>query len=209
MRIVAIVLVAAGCNATGVQGSGKAAHDVRQVPAFDAITVGGALDVEVAVGSAQQLAIDGDDNLVPLVHAEVTGHTLKLWTERSYHAKTPLIAHVAMASFAGLDLSGAGRVRVQNISGGDVALTVSGAGNLIAAGSAHDATIELSGAGAIDADALHLERATVKLGGAGNVDVYASQALTAQISGTGHIRYDGHPAQIDKQISGVGLLEAR
>ncbi|HEY1811814.1 MAG TPA: head GIN domain-containing protein [Kofleriaceae bacterium] len=209
MRIVAIVLVAVGCNATGVQGSGKAAHDVRQVPPFDAITVGGALDVEVDVGSAQQVTIDGDDNLVPLVHSEVSGHILKLWTERSFHAKVPVIAHIAMPSFAGIDLSGAGHVRVQNISGGALALTVSGAGKLTAAGSAHDATIELSGAGAIDAEALHLDRATVKLGGAGNVDVFASQALSAEISGTGHIRCDGHPAQIDKKVSGVGSLEVR
>jgi Putative auto-transporter adhesin, head GIN domain len=209
VRTVAFFVIAAGCNVTGVQGSGKAAHEARQVAAFDAIDVRGALDVEITAGSAQQIAIDGDDNLVPLVHTEVSGHILTIRTERSYHAKVPLIAHVAMPSFTGLDLSGAGNVRVEHIAGGDVALTVSGAGKLTAAGSAHELDVDLSGAGSIDAEALHVEHALVKLGGTGDVDVNASNALSVRISGAGHVRYDGHPAQLYKQISGVGSLEPR
>jgi len=209
MRRIALVLIFSACHMPGVQGSGKPAHDVRHVGSFDSIDVGGALDADITVGSAQDVTVDGDDNVVPLVRTELEGHVLRLRTKGSYHPQLPLIVHVTVPSLSGIAVSGAGHVRAQGIQGGDLALSVGGAGDVTAAGSAHQVTVDLSGAGSIDASALHAERATVKVGGAGSVDVYATQSLSATIAGAGHVRYDGHPAQIDKQISGVGSLEAR
>jgi hypothetical protein len=210
VRQLALWILVAGCNRViGVQGSGTAAHDTRRIAGFDSIDVRGAVDAEIVVGSGHAVSIDGDDNIVPLVKTTTEGSILTIQTEGSFHTHVPLIVHVELPSFNGLVLSGAGHVRVQNVQGGVVVLDVSGDGKITAAGSAHEAQVDLSGAGSIDASALHLERAVVDVTGAGDIDVYASQAVSATISGAGHIRYAGNPPQVDKKVSGVGAVEAR
>jgi len=64
-----------------VEGDGVATRDVRQVAALTGLDVGGSMIVEVRVGAAPSLVVEGDSNLVHLVQTETRGSTLRIGTE--------------------------------------------------------------------------------------------------------------------------------
>ena len=73
--VVALIGVA-GCNWIGVQGSGHARAEVRNTPAFSAVSVDGSIDADIAIGPGSRVELTGDDNIVPLITTEVHGDRL-------------------------------------------------------------------------------------------------------------------------------------
>ena len=204
----ALLIVLGGCTLSGVKGSGTPGHSVRQVTAFDEIEVSGTLDADITPGPLH-VEVSGDDNLVPLVETEVHGHTLVLRQTKSMRPQLALRVAIQAPSFRRVEASGAGTATLHQVAGDDLRLDLSGAGNLVADGSVHQLTVDVSGAGTINAKALTAERVEARISGAGTADVFASQSLSAHVSGAGTIHYAGHPPQVTKDISGAGSIEPR
>ncbi len=113
-----------------------------------------------------------------------------------------------------MTLAGAGESNVEGLVGADVAVTTSGAGNHALTGiDCKSLTLELTGAGNtslqgkadrldahirgagnIDAARLQAGDVKVKVSGAGHATVWATENLTAELTGAGGIHYKARPA---------------
>jgi hypothetical protein len=199
-----VLVLLAGCSFAGVQGSGAAKTEVRQVAAFSAIELAGSFDVEVSIGPLR-LELSGDDNLLPLIASDVTGDKLVLRSTQSMRRSLPLLAKISVPRLTWVKVSGSGGVTLHGITADALTIGVSGSGNVRGDGTAHQLSAEVTGSGDLELATLAVERATVTLSGSGNVEVDATNTLDVRLSGSGSVKYHGNP-QVTKSISGSGGL---
>lgn len=193
----------------GVRGSGNAASEKRELTGFKSVDVSGALQVEIAAGKDFSVEIDADDNLLPLVKTEVSGSTLKLWTEGRISPKSPMRIRISAPDIDGLETSGASKIAIGGVKNSALAINSSGASKIEVEGSTGTVTVDVSGASSIDASNLTAENATVDASGASKVSVNASNEVKADASGASKISYSGSPKNLVKKTSGASKVEQR
>jgi hypothetical protein len=216
----------------GARGSGRLTTERREVHGIERVNFAGVGDLIVELGPAESLTVEAEDNVLPIIRTEVHDGTLRirmdpeaLW--RWPQPTLPIRFELMVERLAGLELSGAGNISAPSLiadqldlglSGtGDVRLNdlqarslrnrLSGAGNLTVSGAVSEQETVISGAGSFHGAQLESARATVQVSGAGNAEVWATEDLSAGISGVGSIKYAGHP-QLHPAISGLGKIEA-
>lgn len=178
-------------------GSGK------ELKPFTKVHSRGAFDVEIRQGTESKVDVEGDENIVKLVHFNVDGDTLEVKTEGNYTTSTRLVVKITMPKVEGFDLSGSGNADLAAIQTDDLDLDLSGSGNIKVSGSAKKLSAEVSGSGAIDTIALQVENAETDISGSGSIKVNASRNLEVDIAGSGEVKYKGNPS-LKKSISGSG-----
>jgi hypothetical protein len=207
MKILAIVVLA-GCSWTGVPGSGNAKTEVRNAPAFSAVSVGGAIDADITVGPEARVEITGDDNIVPLITTDVRGDRLEISSRKNFRTSVHLVAKITLPRLTGIGLTGSGDVTAHGVQSDHLGVTLTGSGTVRADGTAHEAEVELLGSGTIKLDQLAAERASVSVSGSGDVAIAASKSLDVSITGSGDVTYRGDP-ELKKRITGSGSVSKR
>src|ERR1051325_10590775 len=125
MRILALVVLA-GCSWTGVPGSGNARTETRNVPAFSAVNVAGAIDADIAIGPETRVEITGDDNIVPLITSDVHGDRLEIGTRKNFRTSVHLIARITVPRLTGIGLTGSGDIAAHGVQSDHLGVTLSG-----------------------------------------------------------------------------------
>ncbi len=210
-----------------VKGSGNVKTEVRQVSGFSAVKLSGIGSLEIAQTGTEGLSISAEDNLLPLINANVQGGVLDIHIQPNTNLQPtqPIIYLLSVKDLTAISLSGAGSVTTQqfkttaltvDLSGaGDVNLTglqlggltskLSGAGNLLVGGTTTSQDVTSSGVGSYKADQLASTTAKVSLSGVGNATVRVANALDVTISGVGSITYYGNPT-VTQHITGIGKV---
>lgn len=227
-----LTLVVVACGASGcvhilvdcVHGSGSVARDERSVSTFRRVVIKGATDVVLVQGSAQQVVVEAEDNLLPLVRTAVEDGNLVIDTRKCIENTRPVVVHVTAPELAGLTISGSGDVtgpgRIDakefdlRISGsGDVRLwlvasdirtQISGSGDVVLRGSARNFDATISGSGDINAADLATVRAGVRISGSGDCRLDVAEQLDVSISGSGDVGYKGPVRDVRASVSGSG-----
>lgn len=207
MKIHALVVLA-GCSWTGVPGSGNARSEVRNVPAFSAVDIAGAIDAEITVGPESHVEITGDDNIVPLITSDVRGDQLEIGTRKNVRPSVHLFARITVPRLTGVGLTGSGDIAAHGVQADHLRVILAGSGTIRADGTTHEAEIDVAGSGTVALDQLAAERASVSVSGSGDVSVAASKALDVSISGSGDVTYRGDP-ELRKRITGSGSVTKR
>jgi len=70
----------------------------------------------------------------------------------------------------------------------------------------NSAEMNLGGSGKINGEQLKASSVKVTVDGSGEANVYASEQLDADLSGSGSIRYSGNPAKIYQKDNGSGSI---
>lgn len=218
LRLTLLVLLGLALSACGtvslglgeLRGSGNVTTETRQVGAFTAIDVSGVGEVVITQGDVDSLTVKTDDNLQAIVLGEVRGDTLYLGIDanQGFSDATRVTFTVTVKKLTALSFSGAGTLSVRGLSGEQLTVNHSGAGQVTVDGTVMEQRVALSGAGNYDGAALVSERATIDLSGFGSVVVNASERLDATISGAGSIAYLGSP-ELHEQVSGLGSIRQR
>jgi hypothetical protein len=213
-----------------VVGSGNIVRETRDVRDFDEINLGGSGEVHITQTGEESLAIEADDNVLPVLTTEVHGRRLELGTRRGININLHRSPHyyITVKSLRGLIISGSGKLDVTalttdtlaiSISGsGKVDVTalaaealdvsISGSGSIALAGQAARLNLHISGAGSYDAPDLASGTARVHISGSGSANLTVADTLDLGISGSGSVRYGGQPT-ITKSISGSGSIRRR
>lgn len=89
------------------------------------------------------------------------------------------------------------------------AVEINGASELTLTGECADSTIVTNGASQINALDFITENTSVSLRGASNAEVYVTGTLDAEINGLGAITYAGSPANINREVEGLGTIQAK
>lgn len=210
-----------------VNGKGEVVPQTRNVSGFNEID----LDIDAKVifieDSIYSVVVSAQSNLLKVIETKVDDHVLEIEYSKNVWKHKDIVITVHAPSLRGLELSGSGRIEVQNtlhtnsldieMSGsGDISIptvetqeleiNISGSGNIaIGNGNSVNTTCRVSGSGNILLPMVLSQSGKATISGSGNIQLHVVQYLSARISGSGDISYRGFPA-VDVHISGSGHL---
>jgi hypothetical protein len=194
-----------GCSL--VAGSGVLKVVERTVPKFTAIEQDNVGVILITQGEAETLAIESDDNVLPVLMSEVRDGVLHLSVERGKGCTAhKLIYRITVRSLERLDLSGSASADIKNITGKRLGIGLAGSGSLTATGKITELSLIISGTSNVDARELFVERANVTLAGTGSATLAVNKELDATLTGTGSLRYSGG-ARVNSNITGTGAIK--
>lgn len=192
-------------SASSTDGSGVAVTAQRGVSRFASVELAGANTVVIHVGAPLSVAVTGDDNLVDRVTTLVRAGRLIIDNTGNFTTKAPMHVAVSVPSLEGVELSGAGTVTVDGVTGADFSAELTGDGTLVVSGTVQQVTALLAGAGTLDLHDLVATDGTAQLQGTGTIRVHATSTLDATLIGTGTILYRGDPT-VTMRNTGTGTV---
>jgi hypothetical protein len=215
------------CMITGVKGSGVVTSVNRSIGPFREIQSYISANIILVKSDSDQLKLEGEDNILPLIGTSVENGRLVIDADKSFSSNKAVKIYVPFKELDGISLYGSGDVTSESpvagetldikISGsGDVKLAlfvkslrtkISGSGNMNLAGRVETHDIKISGSGKIKALDLLSLHTSAHISGSGTCFVSASDELDASISGSGDILYKNPPAKLHKSVSGSGNIK--
>jgi len=225
-----LAIFAASCKWTigMVRGSGDIETEERDVSGFDEVYLEGIGNLIITQGDEESLLIEADDNIIPLIRADVSGDRLTIGFKRGYSfiPAAKIKFHLTVIDLDKISIGGAGDVDCNdfstdqlefeidgagdidfNINAERVETTSSGAGDITLTGGVDSQDIDISGVGKYDAEELESRECSISLSGAGSVTVNTSEELDISISGVGNVYYAGNP-HVEQDISGLGRVKS-
>ena len=219
-------------TAETVKGDGKVVREVRNVAAFDAVSLAGPFELKVRQSGTQRVELEADSNLLPLVETKIVesskGKTLEIHVKKGYsvYSKQPLRIEVDMASLRGISIAGSGKAEVEAMKSDKVGFSVAGSGSIAApkmdvatiklnvagsgdlriGGKAGEVDVSIAGSGEVRAAALAGDEVKVSIAGSGDAEVQANKKLKVSIAGSGDVRYTGS-AEPSTSIAGSGNVK--
>ncbi|RFM34182.1 head GIN domain-containing protein [Chitinophaga silvisoli] len=229
--LVLLALTHTGCDEQGIKGSGVGSSETRKVGDFHAVSLRGAMDIEYTDGPAEDVVIEAEDNILPLIITEVKDGQLIVREKDHFHLNLhkKIKVKVTAPDVEELSLAGSGTIHVMNdweqddhiklsITGsGDVigavdapqvSVAVTGSGDVKLKGETKDLDVDIAGSGSFKGYDLRAENTNVHVGGSGDAQVHASVKLDVQVSGSGSVDYHGNP-QVNSSTSGSGSVHKR
>jgi hypothetical protein len=188
----------------------SAAEQTRPMPAFNAISAEGPINVVVEVGKVQSLVIKGDNKFLNQVKTRVVDGKLVIQFMKEGRNKLDSDSTIAISvpTLKAFHVEGAGSIDLRNIDGEQIDIGFQGAGRLVASGKVKKLLLNAQGVGEVDTKALMAQDARVNFEGIGAVKVYASQKLDANVQGMGSLNYYGNPRAVHKKVDGIGSVTA-
>ena len=185
--VVGVALLAAACG--GLEGTGNATTQVRDVGAFHRVEVSGALEVVLTDRDPASVSVSGDDNLVGHISTTVTEGVLKVEPKDDVRLlfRAPLAIEV---SWKTLNEAGASQASLIRSEGGivceRVALAVSGASRIaLDTVVGTEVVIWASGASEVALRDVKAQKGNFQISGASKLDVKSGslQSIEADVSG--------------------------
>src|SRR5512133_1346796 len=133
-----------------VQGSGKIVKQAVDVNNFDRVSLEGSGNVYVQKGQTENLTIEADDNILPLLDTRVTGHELVLGMKpnQSINPSKRIVYRLTVKDLNEISLRGSGNFYVEPTQSKDMKISVFGSGDINMKGlDADTLSINLSGSG--------------------------------------------------------------
>ena len=196
-------------NFGGVKGSGNVITQTRDVAGFHGVEVSNAIQVEIAAQKDFSLAIETDDNIVPLISTEVSGGVLRITCEKHVSTSNPIRVRISAPDIDSLEVAGASTVSLAGVKNTGVSVESSGASKVSVNGETSKLTVDVSGASKVDAQDLTAENGTISTSGASKASVNVTGSLRADASGASHISYAGAPKELIKKSSGASSISGQ
>ena len=208
---------------SNIKGSGNVIKESRQVEVFHAIDAGGAFHITLKQGDPQQVVVEADDNIVPIIVTKVHNGVLKISQKEGAVNAKKLNIYITVANIDNVDISGACQLTSDDffksnhmeiecsgaaiidmkLSNKELDLDCSGAGKVILEGEAKTMEIEASGASKIDCDKLSSEVVSVNASGASKVSFVANKLIDIDASGASEVVYQTTNAKVKSETSGA------
>ena len=194
-------------NGADIQGSGILATESRDVAGFSRVTLHGVGHLIVEQGGAEALTITADDNILPLVTAEVFGEELVLGTlpDQTFASANNIVYRLTVADLEALAILGAAAAEIRSLEADRFAIQIEGAATVTATGQADEQNVVLRGVATYDARAFESRRVRVDVGGVSRATVRVHERLEGRVDGQSTLEYIGHPA-VD--VTGGGAVQA-
>lgn len=219
-----------GCSARTV-GSGKLASETRAVSGFHAVELETDGTLDITQGDKEELVVEAEDNILPLVETKVRSDGTLLLTFKSnenvqttkrvsFKLAVKTLDKITLtgsgdihvggklaAENESIKLPGSGSVTLDDLETGALTVQLEGSGKIKVGGSAASQKVRLEGSGDYEAAALKTDAAKVAVDGSGNCKVRVEKTLEVSISGSGEVSYHGHP-ELKQRVTGSGEVRA-
>ncbi|MCC9136282.1 GIN domain-containing protein [Pontibacter silvestris] len=199
---------------------------------FEEITVSGPYHVQLKQGDNYSIRVRGERSDLRRLKIDQDENELNIgYTEKSinlFDNREPILVQITAPNIRKIDLSGAIKADVGNLTANDLEVNLSGATkavidvrvqNLkvdIAGASASSFTgttetleLDASGACKIEAEELRANSVDIEVSGVAVANVYATNTLRANASGASKIEYRGTPANVTIDTSGPSKISRR
>jgi hypothetical protein len=225
--LLATVISFSSCHKETLRGHGDIVSRSRTVGSFDKIEMGGEFDVYLRQGPAEDIVLEGQENVLAELSTTTRNNRLEIKYNRSrVRIDEPVRIYITTPHLTELSLSGSNKVQgltdwqvndlnLNSSGSGEINLTVrdadfveshiSGSGEINLQGDAYIHELDISGSGKLNAFDLYTTKTDVNISGSGKSDVRVSEALKANISGSGTVRYKGNPS-VSTSVSGSGKI---
>ena len=210
--VVAFLVLLAGCDHEGtsvtsrVIGSGVVATESRAVAPFRDLIVTGPFQVWLYPGAAGTIEITAEDNVLPLVRAEVRGDRLHLFlADGSLTTMHGIRVRIASTDLREIEGSGAAQIELDGLAVEWLETRLSGASSLVASGRADRHELHLSDASRCRAPHLQSRRVDADFSGASIGLVAVSESLSVRASGASTLEYVGDPV-LTLDVSGTSVV---
>ncbi len=171
-------------------------------PAVDSLDVSG--NVHVTVKRGDTYILEAEPRLVIEAH----GNEVRIRNKPNDDDRNAPKVTLTLPALKRLKISGAAFARLEDVRGDVFAIDVSGATKLVGTGEVKTLTLAASGASHLDLQGLKSADTTIAASGASAVKLFASERLTAHVSGATKVDYWGAPKQVTPSISGASALTA-
>lgn len=206
-RILIATACLLACSAcTSADDHSDVVTEQRTLTNFSSVTAGGAMQVDIKVGSPQSVTIECNKDSMSDVNTVVNQDELTIDVEDDAKP-THMAVHIVTPSLNSLELAGATEAVVSGVNSKAFSLTTAGSTKVKVDGAADDLQMELSGSSDVQAADLKSKTCELTISGSGKADIYASQAVDATIAGSGSLKVHGNPAKLDQHITGSGSIE--
>jgi hypothetical protein len=199
--------------------------EVRDVRDFSEVSLEGVGTLVIEQGETESLTIEAEPRVLRRIATEVRNGRLTIRPDRSFETREPITYFLGVRELTGLELAGAGRIEVAQLSSDQLRFNGSGAGavvieNLTAntldvtasgnvkaelAGTVDTQTVAVSDAASYAAADLMSRLASVTASGASQVIVNVTESLDARVSGAARVEYVGDPA-VTEDVSAAGSI---
>lgn len=200
------------------------------VKSFSVLEIDGIFDVIIDQGETERVFVVSDNN--DAVIAENIDNKLKLssgaFGDKKGKCKEATVVHITVKNISKFQWSGIGNVLFDQVKLGDLAVLVtgvgdveffgslakltvdaSGVGNMSMEGSGQSASINFSGVGDLDMKNFLVDDLTLISSGIGNNYVHAKKTITINGTGVGDIVYMGGAAVKSMNFSGIGNIKSK
>jgi hypothetical protein len=206
-------------------------RETRPLTGFDAVHVGGGIDLALRQGTGFAVEVESDD-LAEIV-TEVSGSTLTIrrrssprffdWSGDIGSVSVTLPTLVSLAASGGSDVTTDGTFTSDDLEivasgGSDIEIDVaagtleaetSGGSDLLLTGSARSARVRSSGGSDLNASRLTADAADVHSSGGSDLAIAVRDSIVGEASGGSDVTYSGEPRTVDVDTSGGSDVRRR
>ena len=213
-----------GCGNDCIKGEGDPERRVLEIAPFQGLIVEGPVEVRIHRSDTQRVEIEAQPNIMDLVDKEVRNGVWSIRTTQCYKSGDDVIVHLQVPTLRSISIQGSGDVISEDQFDGDemtleiagsgdlsvvvnaliVNATITGAGDLEVVGMCQEFTGMIHGSGDIKAGDLQCATAKADVVGSGDINIHVTDALQANVTGSGNIRYKGDPPSVNKNVTGSG-----
>jgi len=212
-----------------VVGSGHMGSVKRDLAAFHQIAIDLPCKIELVQGTSEGVAIEADDNLLPLIETVVKNGQLTIkapkgvnLTGRAQIQITVNARDVDALSLAGSaqlqaarlqspklagSIAGSGRISIKDLQSKDLSVSIAGSGRFEAQGTATAMDVSIAGSGDVNTARLAAQDVNISIAGSGDATVWARKALSVSIVGSGNVQYYGEATRGDSSTVGSGRVK--
>lgn len=211
-----------------VAGSGHVVKEQRTLAPFHKVSVDLPTVVELVQGDTEDVQIEADDNLLPLIETQVINGQLRIQVAKGFNFPRPSkirltvnarqvdslavrgsadlsVAHL-QASKLESSIAGSGHITIRDLHSRDLSVSIAGSGNFEAQGTAATMDVSIAGSGDVRTPLLSTQKTSVSIAGSGDATVWVRQALSVSIAGSGGVRYYGEGILQESSITGSGRV---
>jgi hypothetical protein len=194
-------------GAADVQGSGVLARESRDVRGVARVRLHGVGHLIIEQGPAEALTITADDNILPLVTAEVYGDELVLGTMsgRTFASPNNIVFALTVADLDALAVLGAAGAEIRGLDADRLAIHLDGAAAVTASGRAAEQDVILSGVATYDARALDSGLVRLDVAGVSGAAVRVRERLEGRVDGQSTVEYIGQPVVAVEVAGGASV----
>ncbi|MDO8050737.1 DUF2807 domain-containing protein [Janthinobacterium sp. SUN211] len=193
-----------------IQGNGQVSRDVRQVSTISALDIDNMkridIKIDVRVGPTASLVIEADSNLQPLIHSDVNGNTLRLWSDTNIRSSNGIHVIYTTPQLRKINISGSGRLVVSGLNGDDFSLEQRGSMKSELSGTTGRFDVANHGSGSINAAALASGNTDAVQNGSGSIQLGSvhGERINVAVNGSGSISANGAVQRLDANVNGSG-----
>jgi hypothetical protein len=213
VSVLVMVVCSLTCLAAGWlvwRSPGRVVTVDRSVSDFNVVDLATFGDLYIEQGDQESLRIEAEENVLPNLETEVSGHTLKIKSRPNILVFRPVKFYLTVKKLDAITISGSGDIYMPRLTGEELTLNIDGSGEIrlgqltarqvrvqidgsgdvtIAGGKIDRQQVAISGSGDYEARNLTSSQAEVQISGSGSTVLRVGDRLAVNISGSGDVQY--------------------